>query len=159
MMLVPLKSFSQSWPVQTDSIQIEKYRIEIGINMSVPDFDTKAVDAKIMGTRLTGIIDYLVNNYKQPVYNRKLCQILKEQEEQLEKYEFELMKLQFVRATKSGDEITLLFIAWPDKNAARVKQTELIFRFKNGVSNSQVTNELFSMMSRYVQSREELKSK
>jgi hypothetical protein len=38
-----------------------------------------------------------------------------------------------------------------------VKQTELAFHFKDGVSESQATNELFCMMSRYVQHREQLK--
>ena len=111
-----------------------------------------------MGTRLTGIIDYLMNNYNQPVYNRKLCQILKEQVDSLEKLEFELKKIQFVSASKSSDEITLFFIVWLNKNEAKIKQTDLIFHFKNGVSDSQATNELFSMISRYVQRIEEMKN-
>lgn len=84
-----------------------------------------------MGLRLAGILDYLMDNYNQSVYSRKICQILKEQVEPLEKLEFELKKLQYVKATKSGDELSLLFIALPDKNPARVKQTELLFHFNS----------------------------
>lgn len=137
-------------------MRLERFRTEIGLDMSVPDFDTKTIDVSVMGTRLAGIIEYMIDNYNQFVYNRRLCQILKEQVEPLDHVEFELKKLQFVSAVKNGNEITLYFTAWPEKNAAKVKQTELVFRFKNGVPDTQATNELFSMMSRYVQWREEL---
>jgi hypothetical protein len=156
LMLASLTAFAQNFPVQTDSLRLEKYRTEIGLDMSVPDFDTKSIDSKVMGTRLAGILDYLMKNYKQAVYSRKLSQILKEQVPPLEKLEFELKKFQLVRATKSGDEISLLFSVLPNINDVKVKQTDLIFHFKNGVSESQATNELFSMMSRYVQMIEEL---
>ena len=99
-----------------------------------------------------------MDNYNQPVYSRKLCQILKEQVEPLEESLFELKKIQFVKATKTGKKITLLFKAWSDSNASKVKQTYLFVLFYNGVSDSQVTNELFSMMSRYVKRREELEN-
>lgn len=126
--------------------------------MSVPDFDTKTIDANVMGTRLAGILDYLMENYLQPAYSRKICQILKEQVESLEKLEFELKKIKFSRAIKESDEILLFFTIWPYKNVAKIKQAELVFRFRDGVSDSQAANELFSMMSRYVQRREELKN-
>ena len=43
---------------------------------------------------------------------------------------------------------------WPDKNAANVKQADLMFHFINGVSKDQKTNNLFSNISHYVQARE-----
>lgn len=149
-------SFAQSASVQTDSMKLAQYRTEIGLDMTVPDFNTKSIDAKVMGTRLAGVLDYLLENYHQSVYERKLCKILKEQNQTLEKLEFEIEKIQFDGAKKNGDEITLEFTVWPSKNMAKVKQSELVFRFKEGVSESQSTNELFSMMSRYVQQREQL---
>ena len=92
-------------------MSVEKFRTEIGLDMSVPDLETKMIDADIMGSRLAGILDYMLDNYNQSVYSRKLCQISQEQKEPLEHLEFELKKIQFVSATKSGDEITLLFTA------------------------------------------------
>lgn len=158
MILVSLITFAQPLPVQTDSMRLEKYRTEIGLDMSIPDFYSKTFDANVMGQRLAGILEYMMDNYNQSIYNRKLCQILKEQVEALEHIEFEIKKIQFVSASKSGEDLILLLTAWPDKNAAKIKQTVLMFQFKNGVSDSQSTNELFSMMSRYVQRREELKN-
>lgn len=157
MMLMSLTSYAQPLPVITDSMRLEKFRTEIGLDMSVSDFDTKTIDFPVMGSRLAGILDYMMGNYNQSEYNRKLCQILKEQVESLEHVEFEMKKLRFLSAAKSGNEITLYFTASLEKNVAKVKQAELIFRFMNGVSDNQATNEFFSMMSRYVQRREELK--
>lgn len=151
-----LTSFAQHLPVQTDSMRLAKHRTEIGLDLSIPDFDSKTIGTSVMGQRLAGILNYMLENYHQPTYSRKLFQILKEQIEPLEKLEFVLKKLQFVSATKSGNEITLYFTVWPEKNVAKVKQTDLAFHFKNGVSESQTTNELFSMMSHYVQMRERI---
>ena len=120
----------------------------------MPDFDTKSIDATVMGTRLASLLE----NYHQSVYERKLYKILKEQNQTLEKLEFEIAKIQFDDANKIGDEITLSFTVWPSKNLAKVKQTELVFHFKDGVSENQATNELFSIMSRYVQRREQLQN-
>lgn len=125
-----------------DSARVEKYRIEIGLDMSLPDFDIKSIDAKVMETRLAGILGYLMENCHQVVYDRKICQILREQNEALEQMEFQLKKMKFVKATKRDHEIILLFTVWPSQNTANVKKADLICHFSNGVSESQTTNEL-----------------
>jgi hypothetical protein len=86
-------SFAQGTSAQTDSMKLAQYRTEIGLDLTVPDFDTKSIDAKVMGTRLAGILDYLIESYKQLIYNRKLCKILKEQNQTLENHEFEIVKI------------------------------------------------------------------
>lgn len=73
MLLMSFTSISQPLPMQTDSMRLEKFRTEIGLDLSVPDFETKTIDAEVMGTRLAGILDYMMENYNQSVYNRKLC--------------------------------------------------------------------------------------
>lgn len=83
---------------QSDSFQLAKYRTEIGLDLNVPDYNTKVIDANVMGTRLSGILDYLLESYQQNIYNRKLAQILKEQTPSLEHLEFQLTKIQFVCA-------------------------------------------------------------
>ena len=44
--LVPLISFAQT--AQTDSIHLAKYRTEVGLDMSVFNFDTKQIYVKVM---------------------------------------------------------------------------------------------------------------
>ena len=58
---------------QTDSAKIAEYRERIGIDMTVPDFETKKIDAKVMGTRLAGILEYLLENYTQGTYSRLIA--------------------------------------------------------------------------------------
>lgn len=156
LIIISTLSFAQGASVQTDSMKLTQYRTVIGLDLTVPDFNTKSIDANVMGTRLAGLLDYLFENYNQLIYNRKLCQILKEQNQTLEKLEFEIVKIQFDGAKKVGGEIILEFTVWPSKNTAKVKQAELVFLFKDGVSESPLTNELFSIMSRYVLQREQL---
>ena len=50
---------------QTDSAKIAEYRERIGIDMTVPDFETKKIDAKVMGPRLSGILEYMLENFTQ----------------------------------------------------------------------------------------------
>ena len=58
---------------QTDSAKIAEYREKIGLDMTVPDFETKKIDAKVMGTRLAGILEYLLENFHQVIYESSFC--------------------------------------------------------------------------------------
>ncbi len=138
------------------SDRMAAYREAIGLDMTVPDFETKKIDAKVMGTRLAGILEYLLENYKQASYERQIALIVGEQYEALQDTYFYINKIKFVSAAKKGNEITILLKVSPDNNPADVKQADLEFLFKDGVSESRTTNELFTYMSRYVQARENL---
>ncbi len=155
-MQVSLSISAQLRTVQSDSARQAEYCEKIRLDMSVPDFDTKKIDEKIMGTRLAGILNYLMENCNQGVLERQLACILGEQDEALSKVYFNIKKVKFLKATKQANEISILLKVWPDKNIANVKQTDLIFLFKDGASEDQNTNELFSNMSHYIQARESL---
>lgn len=129
-------------------------REKIGLNMTVPDFDTKKIDAKVMGSRLAGILNYLMENCQQGVYDRRLGQIASDQNEALENVYLQLKKMNFVNAFKKDNEITILMRADLQKNAAYVKQTDITLHFVDGVSESDKVNELFSYISNYIQARE-----
>ena len=139
---------------QTDSAKIAEYREAIGLDMTVPDFSTKKIDAKVMGTRLAGILEYLIENFHQGIYGRYYAKILSEQHEALHNKYFDIKKMKFLSASKKSNEITILLKVFPDKNTVNVKQVDLKFRLKDGVSESRIINDLFSNMSRYVQTRE-----
>ena len=122
--------------------------------MTVPDFSTKKIDAKVMGTRLAGILEYLLENFHQVIYESYFARILSEQHEALHNKYFDIKKMKFISASKKDNELTILMKIWPDKNTSDVKQADLEFQFNDGVSESQSANELFTFMSRYVQARE-----
>ena len=149
----------QSVSAQTSAISDEarkEIREKIGLDMTVPDFETKKIDAKVMGTRLAGILEYLLENYKQASYERQIALIVGEQYEALQDTYFYINKIKFVSASKKDNEITILMKVWPDKNTANVKQADLKIHFIDGVSESQSANELFTYMNRYVQAHEKL---
>lgn len=52
------------------SDRMAAYREAIGLDMTVPDFSTKKIDAKVMGPRLAGILEFLLENYTQGTYER-----------------------------------------------------------------------------------------
>ena len=157
MLICGMSMYAQSIPVTTDSIRNAEYREKIGLDMTVPDFEIKKIDAKVMGTRLAGILEFLLENYHQGTYEKQITQMVKEQNEALENLFFNIKKMKFISAKKSGDEITINMKVWPEKNEAKVKQADFTIQFKDGITESRSSNDMFSSMSRYVQAREQLK--
>ena len=145
-----------SQPQQADDAQRAKYKQEIGLDMSVPDYQTKSINPKVMGPRLAGILNFILKNYQQSVYNNRISLILSEQNDALEYSYLRIRKMKFVSAVKKTDELTVVIRVWLDKNSANVKQTDIIMSFDDGVSDSQNVNELFCNANKYVQAREEL---
>lgn len=151
MLMASLAGFAQSLHVQANKGKQAELKEKIGLDLTVPDFDTKKIDAKVMGVRLAGILDYLMENYQQGVYDRRLVQIASEQNEALENSYFQIKKMKFVNAVKKGNDITILMRTDLQKNIANVKQSDIVLHFVDGLSE----NEMFSYISYYVQAREQ----
>lgn len=149
-----MNTFSQLRTVGTDSERNAEYKKAIGLDTTVPDFDTNKIDAQVMGSRLANLLDHLLQNYNKDTYELLIAQILGEQNESLQHLYYKIKKMQFANASKQGDVITVLMHVWPDKNIADVNQADLMFRFVDGVSDNQTTNALFSYMSRYIDAQE-----
>ena len=151
--------YPQLRTVGSDSERIAEYKKAIGLDTTVPDFDTNKIDAKVMGSRLANLLNYLLENYNQGSYELQITQILGEQNESLQHLYYKIKKMQFANASKQGDVMTVFMHVWPDKNIADVDQADLMFRFVDGVSDDQTTNALFSYMSRYVEAQTPVDSK
>ena len=149
-----LLSMAMSAQFQTDSAKIEKYRKAIGLEMTIPDYRVKKIDDAKMGVRLANILRFFEESLTQGQYNRLLTIILGEQHEELQHSYFSIKKVKLQSAIKKGDDIVVVYKIWPEHNDANVTQTDVVFHFLNGVSESKNVNELFSTMSHYVQARE-----
>lgn len=158
LMCISFMTFAHPMLAQTDSLKRAELREKIGLDLTVPDFDTKKIDARVMGERLAGMLDYLMENYHQAVYDRKLGLIASEQNEAMENVYFQLKKMKFVNAVKKGNELTIVLRADLQKNAANAKQADIVLHFADGISESDKVNEMFSYISHYVQAREEVKN-
>ena len=92
----------QSVSAQTSAISDEarkEIREKIGLDMTVPDFSTKKIDAKVMGPRLAGILEYLLENFHQVIYESYFARILSEQHEALQNKFFNIKKMKlFLKA-------------------------------------------------------------
>jgi len=144
--------------VETDSARMAKYKEKIGLDMTVPDFNSKSINPKVMGSRLANIIQSLLDNYHQLGYTNQLSRIIKEQEPAFEKLGIKIKKIEFTSAYKKGNEIALKLSVKLDNNEAKIKRTNIVFSFIDGVSDNMITNELFSELSKYVQARELLQT-
>ena len=139
---------------QTDSVKNAEFREKIAIDMSVPDFETKKIDGKVMDKHLASLLEFLLENYLQVTYNMHISEMVKSQNEALEKHYFNIKKMEFVSAKKTGNEIDIYMKVWPAKNTANVKKADLAIHFKDGIGDNSLVNEMFSNISRYVQMRE-----
>lgn len=142
--------------VQSDSAKIAEYREKIGLDYSMPDYSVTSIDEGKIGSRLADLLRFYEEVKDQGSYSQWIGTILGEQYEAF-KYSYVVVKkLKLVKAYKSGNEITIVYKYWLDKNPANMKQIEISYHFKDGVSESNTVNDMFSYMSYYVQAREQL---
>ena len=162
MLMVSMIASAQIWVgYKSDSVRIAEYREKIGLDYSMPDYSVTTIDEKKIGSRLANILRYYeeinhqnINN--QNLFRRKISKILVEQNEAFEYISPEFIKQKLVKIEKSADDITIVYRLWLDKNPANLKQVDIQYHFKDGVSESNTVNDMFSHMSRYAQAREQL---
>ena len=143
--------YAQKLPVKTAEELDAKYKAEmkekLAIDYSMPDYTTKKVDANVMGEHMATMVNTFLERCTQMSYQRPLNKIIGEQVESLKYSDYGIQKMKFVKATKIGNEVTLLFKVWFGKNANGIKQTDMSIRFIDGVSESNTVNELFCYIS------------
>ena len=143
-------------PEQRDSIQKAEYKEKIGLDYSMPDYSVISIDEKKMGARLANLLNFYEEVKEQSIYSRMVNIFLGEQNEEFKHTFIEVKKQKLVKVEKVADEITIIYRLWLNKNSKNIKQADVSFHFKDGISESQTVNDMFSNMSRYVQARESL---
>lgn len=155
--VLPLDMSAQLWVgYKSDSVRIAEYRQDIGLDYSMPDYSVTTIDEKKIGSHLANILRYYEEVNHQNMYSRRIATILAEQNEAFEYSYFEIKKQKLMKIVKSADEITVIYKLWLDKNPVNLKQIEIKYHFKDGVSESKTVNDMFSQMSQYAQVREQL---
>lgn len=156
--VLPLDMSAQLWVgYKSDSVRIAEYRQNIGLDYSMPDYSVTSIDEKKIGSHLANILRYYEEVNDQNMFRRKISRILSEQNDAFEYSYPEVKKQKLMKIEKSADEITVIYKLWFDKNSSNLKQTEIKYHFKDGVSESNTVNEMFSHMSHYAQARGRLK--
>ena len=133
---------------QNDEARKAELRQTIGIDYSMPDFDTSSINEKVIGTRLAKMLKYLdgnTNNYNVYSY---LSSIQREQIEGLNYVTVESYKIKNI--SKQGDVITIMLKTKLKQNAKNIKSADLLITFDKGVSESQAANDLFCDLGRFI---------
>ena len=153
--MVSMIASAQIWVgYKSDSVRLAEYREQIALDYSMPDYSVTTIDEKKIGSRLANILRYYEEANDQNPFRRKIAAILVEQNEVFEYSSPEFTQQKLVKIEKSADDITIVYRLWLDKNPANLKHVDILYHFKDGVSESNTVNELFSHMSHYAQARE-----
>lgn len=147
-LLIGAISISAQNSSQGEDEKTIEYRQKIGIDYSMPDFNTSKIDGKVIGTRLAKMLTLLMNRYNDYVFNQRVSFIQCEQLENLNYAKVE--KLSIDKITKVGDVITIKFKTKLSPNSAKIKNADMKITFTKGVSNSVSINDLFSDLGRYI---------
>ena len=156
MLMVSTIASAQLWVgYKSDSVRTAEYRQKIALDYSMPDYSVTTIDEKKIGSHLANILRYYEEVNDQNMFRRKISRILSEQNEAFEYSYFEIKKQKLMKIEKSADEITVVYRLWLDKNPANLKQVDIFYHFKDGVSESNTVNDMFSHLSRYARAREQ----
>ena len=98
---------------QGEDQKVVEMRQKIGIDYTVPDYDVRKPDAKVMGWRLAKMLQKLEQNYQQGTYNRMLASIRSEILEDPNLRYTAVNKMKIQKIQKVGDVIAIRTILHP----------------------------------------------
>lgn len=135
---------------QGEDEKVIELRQKIGIDYTVPDYDAKKPDAKVMGWRLAKMLQKLEKNYQQGMYNRLLASIRSELLEDPRIRYIEVNKMKILKVQKVGDVITIRISTSSKHETLGKLNHEFDIKFVKGVSDNATANQLFSDLNRYI---------
>ena len=139
----------QTAPKTDKQLQYEaQIRKTLALDYSTPDYSTKKIDPKVMGTRLVAILEKVNECYKQPRHLSTLSAIQSHQLEGINYCSIKKMKLK--RVKKQGNTITIIYETRLEPSSQDLKKAQLFFRFVDGVSECRDVNEFFYAICRYI---------
>ena len=83
LLLLPCIPSSAQYSQYTEETHEERIRRQIALDYTFPDYNVTKPDAKVIGWRLAGILQFLEKNYMQGLYNQKLSSIRASQMEDI----------------------------------------------------------------------------
>ena len=134
--------------VLTEEQKKQEVREKINLDYSVPDYNVKRPDAKVMGWRLAKILQSLEKNYTQPVYNQMLSQIRSVQMGDQKVRYSHIDKVKIHNIQKQDSVITIKINTFSKIDKRHINY-DIVFTFINNFSNDEVANKLFGDISRF----------
>lgn len=151
LMLVSLAGFAQG-NNQTDAEILAEYqnrvRQSLQLDYSMPDYSTSSINAKVMGDRLAKIVKKTLEMCQSQTNLGALSVI---QARRIEGLTYcTVTNVKFGKATKQGNVISLYFNTTLAENSKKIKKSQIVFSFVDGVSDDIVTNDFFISICRYI---------
>lgn len=141
LMLGPLTGFAQA---NNDNEEYKtRVRNALQLDYSMPDYSTSRINANVMGDRLAKIVKKTLEMCQNQSNLGSLSVI------QSSSY-CSVTNVKFAKATKQGNVITLYFNTKLAKNVKKIKKSQIIFQFVDGVSDDVATNDFFTNICRYI---------
>ncbi len=138
--------FAQTTQQSEDACTVE-LRQKIGIDYTMPDFNTSKINGNVIGIHLAKMLRKLDDRACDYGWSSSIINICCEQNEKLGYAILERFRIKNI--SKAGDVITIKANVKLQKNSAGVRNTDILMIFDKGVSASQAVNDLFSILSRY----------
>ena len=141
-------SISAQTTHQSEEARTAELREKIGIDYSMPDFNTSSLNGKVIGECLAKMLQLLQDRYDDYALNQRISYIQCEQIENLLYAKIEKFKI--TNISKQGDVITIKAKTKLSPNSAKIKNAEMTMSFDKGVSESASINDLFVDLGRYI---------
>lgn len=151
LMLVSLAGFAQA-NKQSDEEMLANYqdrvRKTLQLDYSMPDYSVTSINAKMMGDRLAKIVKKTLEMCQSQSNLGSLSVI---QSRSIEGLTYcTVTNVKFGKATKQGNVISLYFNTTLAENSKKIKKSQIVFSFVDGVSDDIVTNDFFTNICRYI---------
>lgn len=146
LMLVSLMGFAQA---NSDNEEYKtRVRNTLQLDYSMPDYSTSRINANVMGDRLAKIVKKTLEMCQNQSNLGSLSVI---QSSSIEGVSYcSVTNVKFAKATKQGNVITLYFNSSLAKNSKKIKKSQIVFQFVDGVSDDIATNDFFTNVCRYI---------
>ena len=148
-LLLPCIPSSAQYSQYTEETHEERIRRQIALDYTLPDYNVTKPDAKVMGWRLAGILQFLEKNYMQGLYNQKLSSIRASQIEDINYRYLHIDKIQFKHIQKRDSVITIVINMFTKVDKKKISN-DVTLTFTNSLSDDVRANELFSDIVRYI---------
>ena len=150
LLLLPCIPSSAQYSQYTEETHEERIRRQIALDYTLLDYNVTKPDAKVMGWRLAGILQFLEKNYMQGLYNQKLSSIRASQIEDINYRYLHIDKIQFKHIQKRDSVITIVINMFTKVDKKKKFSNDVTLTFTNSLSDAVRANELFSDIVRYI---------
>ena len=148
LLMLSALSISAQTTQQSEDARTVELRQKIGIDYTMPDFNTSKINGNVIGIHLAKMLKKLDDRACDYGWSSSIINICCEQNEKL-RYAI-LEKFTIKNISKAGDVITIKANVKLQKNSAGIRNTDILMIFDKGVSVSHAVNDLFSILSRYI---------